>query len=474
MRSLLLVCFAWLLFHSITQAEEPAVPPPIELVLQGRAIETPILKYRLFPIESELHDGNAAPILLRLTWDNTRWMTEVAPKLSEWETRPLDAPEWKEFETLRVFPDQFYQEIKRAAHRREAHWEYPIHETQSPYQILLPDVQELRVFLKHGLAAHIRYHLTRGELDQAREGILVGLANARHLAETPFYVNQLSAIAYDDSMLNQAALLISQPDSPNLYWALSTLPEMLTDVEHAARLEGHLFEMTFPAARDLDRPRPAEEWKKMARQLVESLVEMGELEVPKVGGDLALELAIRSTVKKKARPAVTELLGIPAEKVAAMSDEEAGIRWYTHLRMSLDQHAAAIYSLPPREAWPEFRRLQVEAQSFSDATGNKHWTYITPRSVYLASGGVKRQIASLRILEAVRHYMATHAEKFPTTLNEIEGLSIPLDPLTDLPFEWQTEGQTATLKAPALPADFTEGTTGPARALEYRLRVRVR
>lgn len=469
MRSLFAMMLSCALFPSLAITAEP-VPPPIELVLEGRAIEAPALKYRMYPTEIELREGDAVPILLRLPWEQNGWMTKVAPTLHEWETRPLNAPEWATFEGGSVFPDRFYQEIKRAAFRSEAHWEYPIHETQSPHMILLPDVQGLRTFLRYGLAARIRYHLSRGELDLAREGILVGFANARHIAQTPFYINQLAAISIHRCMLDQTGELISQPASPNLYWALSTLPESLVEMEQAARLEGHTFEMTFPAVRDFDRPRSREEWKTMGRQLVEYLVESGQMEMPKVGGELGLELSIRSVVIKRARPDLTERMGIPAEKVAAMSDEEAGLRWYTHLRMSLDQKAAAIYSLPPREAWPEYRRLKAEALSFHQLTGMKHWAHISPSSVYMSAWSLKRKIASLRIIEAVRHYMVSHENRLPTTLDEIQDVSIPRDPLTDTPFEWQVDGQTATLKAPSFPKEMTEWL--PESAPEYRIRVR--
>ena len=460
-----------LFFNSLLHAEEQK---PIELILEGQAIESPVLKYKLLPAESELHDGNAVPILLRLPWEQNPWMMNVSPTLEEWSRRPLVAPEWDSFGTGAIFPERFYGEIKRAAYRREAHWEYPIQETQSPYGILLPDAQGLRVFLKYGLTARIRYHLSKGELDQAREGILIGHANARHLAQTPFYVLQLVSASIHHSMLDQTTELISQPNSPNLYWALSGLPESLLEMERSARLAGHLFEMTFPAVNDFDRPRTQEEWRKMADQLVEYLVESGELEIPKTGGEFALEVGIRSVVIKLARPDLTKRLGIPAEKVAAMSDEEVGLRWYTHLRMSLDQKAAAIHSLPPREAWPELRRLQDDVQDFSTMTGMKQWEQISPCSVYVTAWSLKRKIQSLRVIEAVRHHMATHDGQLPARLDDMQGVSIPLDPLTELPFEWQVDGQTATLKSPALPADIMEmmGSQSPASMIEYRVRVR--
>lgn len=67
---------------------------PIELVIRARAIERPALKYQLFPSEKDIKPGNAVPILLRLPWEQSQWMTSVFPKLHEWESRPLSAPEW--------------------------------------------------------------------------------------------------------------------------------------------------------------------------------------------------------------------------------------------------------------------------------------------------------------------------------------------------------------------------------------------
>src|SRR5262249_589805 len=162
--------------------------------------------------------GNAVPILLRLPWEQTPWMNTVYPTLQDWESRPLTAPEWEG--SGGVLPEHFYLEMKRAAFRRDAAWEYPIGETQTLYLILLPDIQGMRVFLGQGLSARIRYHLSRGEFEQARNGILVGLANGRHLAQTPFYINQLVALSIHRIMLDRCAELIAQPNSPNLYWAL--------------------------------------------------------------------------------------------------------------------------------------------------------------------------------------------------------------------------------------------------------------
>jgi hypothetical protein len=455
------------LFVSPLRAEESK---PIRLIIHARAIETPVLKYRLFPSEAELKRGNAVPILLRLPWEQMPWMNTVFPTLKEWESRPLGAPEWAK--SNGVLPDSFFSEMRRAAYRREATWEYPIGETPSLYFILLPDVAGLRDFLGRGLAARIRYHISRGELDEAREGILVGLANARHLAQAPFYVNQLVAITIDRAMLERTAELVSRPDSPNLYWALSTLPDSLVELGRTASFEGDLFALTFPAVSDLDRPREVAEWTTMAGQLIALLEETEELPKSTQQAEDAAARSIPRQWVKVARDELPQLLHTSAEKVTAMSDEEAAIRWYVHERLAADQRASAIVRLPPGEAWPLLARLRDDVRAMHDKAGTKGSGFFDPTSVYLSIWSLKRKIESLRIIEAIRHHMATHDGKLPARLDDIKEVSVPVDSLTGEPFEWQAEGSSAILKAPPLPAVAFEPDSSTARAnmLEYWLR----
>jgi hypothetical protein len=209
MRLLLRFLAVLFMFGVPLSADEPH---PIELTIAGRAIETPVLKYRLIPPESEMKPGNAVPILLRLPWDQRLWMTQIFPTLHEWGTRPLNAPEWAQSQG--VLPESFYIEMRRAAFRREASWEYPLGEVSTPYRIFLPDVQELSNWLGKGSSARIRYHISRGEFDKAREGIMVGIANSRHIAHTTFDINQLVAIAIHRIMLERVNVSAIQRHMP--------------------------------------------------------------------------------------------------------------------------------------------------------------------------------------------------------------------------------------------------------------------
>jgi hypothetical protein len=457
----------------------------VDLTLHPQAVASPALKYRLLPSENEIKPGNAVPILLRLPWEQNTWMTKVYPTLHEWESRPLTDPQWKD--AGGVLPAHFFSEMKRAAYRREAAWEYPLGE-QVGYTILLPDVQGLRGFLKDGLSTKIRYHLSRGEVDQAREGILVGLANGRHLSQTPFFVNQLVAMVIHRAMLDRTAELVSQPESPNLYWALSTLPDSLIELDRAADFEGTVFADTFPVANDLDTPRDAKQWKKMSQQLLELLEQLQEIpQAPKPApnadgySDLINELLQRLGAAeshrigfiKSAREELATLLKVAPEKVAAMSDDEVGVRWYVQLRLSRDQKIAAVMRLEPREAWPRLKELQAEIDSLRQKTGGKGLDFFNPTNIYASAWSLRRTVAMLRVVEAVRHYSATHNKQLPKSLADIEGLSMPFDPLTGEPFEWSVEGETATLTPPALPRDAGPLSKNVEQLLsaDYRLRM---
>ncbi|HEX7379057.1 MAG TPA: hypothetical protein VF278_18185 [Pirellulales bacterium] len=441
-------------------------PAPIELTIHPRAIETPVLKYRLFPAEAELKPGNAVPILLRMPWGYTDWMSKVFPTLNEWESRPLSAPEWAA--SNGVLTERLWSEMKRAAFRREARWEYPIGEAPSVSSILLPDVAGLRRFLQYGLSARIRYHLTRGKLDAAREGILVGLANARHLAQTPFAVNQFVALAIHQAMLERTGELISQPNSPNLYWALSTLPQSLVELDRAASLQGDLFALDFPAVNELDAPREAGDWRRMAEQLVEFLEEDVELREQRT-------IPATRYIQKWVDFARAELKTGAGQKVAAkMSDEEVAVRWYVQQRLALDQRAAALVVLSPREAWPLLHRLRKDTASFCEKAGTKEVGHFNATQLCVHAWSLKRKIASLRVIEAVRDYLAANEGRPPAKLADIRGVPVPLDPMTGEAFHWQVDGKTATLRAPSLATAVVEPdwATALANTLEYRLEIK--
>ncbi|MBW8883648.1 MAG: hypothetical protein JF612_02490, partial [Planctomycetia bacterium] len=160
MRSQLLVfCIVWLASSCLVRtgrAQAPIDPSPTELLVAPRAIEQPLLAHRLMPAEYELRDGNAAPIILRLAWEQTKYFTTVVPTFEEQLKLPLNDP--KLIEAGPMLKPHFYEELRRAAHRRTAQWEYPLGE-QNNLEIMLPDSQAARQIAGRGLSVWIRHQL---------------------------------------------------------------------------------------------------------------------------------------------------------------------------------------------------------------------------------------------------------------------------------------------------------------------------
>jgi len=474
---------AWFFFFiSPLGAEEsapanakPPGPKTIEVEITPRAIESPILKYRFLPREDELKPGNAVPILLRLPWEQRNWMEKVYPNLHLWEDVPLADPKWKDYSDI---PPRFFEEMKRAAYRRDAGWEYPIGEVPA-MTILLPDVQGLRAFLGFGLSSRAKYHLSRGELEEALELIKVGIANARHMAATPFVINQLVAAAVHRTMLDRTVDLISQPQSPNLYWGLSAIPKGILSLEKTADFEGQVLALTFPFVKDLDKNRDSREWKKLFDQQLNQLAQTMGLVVPK---EEAAKKQAFAEAERVARRQLVEIPGYSREKVGQMTMEEAVLRWYVFNHLNLDARYNAYSVLPPREAIPQLVKLNKDANEFYSHLNSKfHDFFKNPLFNYLTLNGVYRRIQIIRVIEAVRHYAATHDGKFPEKLKEITDIPVPLDPLTDKPFVWKVEAGQATLSPPDFPEEIMASLKAHAKVTlaellgtTYRLKIRTK
>ena len=65
-----------------------------------------------------------------------------------------------------------------------------------------------------------------------------------------------------------------------------------------------------------------------------------------------------------------------------------------------------------------------------------------------ATARLDRNIAVLRVLEALRIHAVSHADKLPDTLADVTDVPIPNDPVTGKPFEYQRDGDKAFLRGP--------------------------
>ena len=426
-----------------------------ELTVSPQAVERPLLKYRLMPAEHQLRDGNAAPILLRLPWDQTLYMTKVVPTFLEYLDLPLDDP--KVLDSGKVFSSRFYHELRRAAYRRTAKWEYPIGE-EPIANILLPDVQGAREIVARGLSVWIRYHIAHGKLDEAREGILVGLATSRHYGRTPFVITQLACTAWDSMMLSRLEELVSAPGCPNMYWALTALPRPLIDLRPSIELEQRFLQMSVPGLDNLDALQTEDQWTQRVQAVIRHLLWPAKDE-----GKQILKRLV-----KRARAELPGWIEGGADRVKAMSDSEAALRWLLHAHNEQSHETAALMSLEPQAAIPRLTALQKRLADFRSQLGGPATQVLgMPLKTYVTTRGIQRRIDALRVVEAIRHYAATHDSQLPESLTRIVDTPIPDDPFTGKPFRYEVIEGAAMLSAQGIEVEGKE-----IKAIRYRITLR--
>src|SRR4029078_12957841 len=102
--------------------------------------------------------------------------------------------------------------------------------------MLLPEVQQSRGFGRI-LAVRARIQIADHNYDDAVTTLQTGYALGRHVATGETIVNGLVGIAICGIMNEQVTEYVQQLGSPNLYWALSTLPTPLGDLQRARDFE---------------------------------------------------------------------------------------------------------------------------------------------------------------------------------------------------------------------------------------------
>ena len=340
------------------------LPKPIELTISGQAIEQPVLKYRLLPTEPELPPGNAATILLRLPWDETKYFAEVVPTYDKWSATPLDDPEWEK--SKGVLPSDFYFAMKRAAFRRHADWEYPIDEAVR-VSILLPDIQGARDVVFPGLVGKA-LPLARGMSSKTRANpLLVGLALARHYAATPFPVCKLVACAEAKAILSCVGEMIGLADSPNLYWALGALPRPMFDLRPMAEMDEDEYRADVEGLANLDRIRTVAEWQAISDEVLQVI----KYQARTVDKNRLLEYA------KKTRPEWSH--GLP-EGRGQMCDDEIMVR-----RLSLAAQATIRNGQCPGQS-PRAKQFRPCDSSIASSSRFTQASALTPPRTITSAG----------------------------------------------------------------------------------------
>jgi hypothetical protein len=435
-------------------AQAPGQPPPPEipvrkLTIQATPAPVPALRYRLLPELRDSTPGNAVLLYYRAfapEWGhNVRGNKDLQEKFE----KALEVPpaEVKALGLEFVRNWAALKEVDRAARRAYCDWEMVPRVREDGIGLLLPDVQSMREYARW-LAVRARLELADGHFDRAAHTLQTGLQLGRHLCDAPTLIHALVGAAVTAVMLNQVEEWVRTPGSPNLYWALSGLPQPYIDLRKPLEGERILMDYLLPGFRealaDPGRAPPAISLEDVKAKAALT----GE-------GDAASGLAVTFVVAKK-YPAAKEYLrsrGRTAEQVEALTALQAVLLYEVAIYDRLFDEVQKWWGQPYSLTLPALERADQALKDELVRAGGPGWSlagmFLPAISrVQFASARTDRRINMLRCVEAIRIFAAANG-RLPAGWANVTEVPVPFDPVTGRPFEYRrTDETTATLTAP--------------------------
>lgn len=434
------------------------------------------LSSRLLPSQDQLTKGTAAPIFLRMNWEATHRIKVLRELYFD---QKLDTPldEWDPSTIDSTFPINL-DEMSRAVFRERAGWEYPLDE-EPLYAILLPDVQESRLYV-HAMLLKARSLIKQGKTEDAERVLCLAIGLAKHVGETPFIISRLVQYAQTNNATSVIEELLQHPQAPNYYWDIASLPRPFIDVRSAIQLEGALFTKSIAELNDLESLKTREQWEALATKIfeVQSLwsASTGNTALPKPGTpEAARAQADWEALSRQRLPKIAPEL---APRLDEMCDAEVGVRyWWLRVQARTKSHLA-LALLEPQFA---IARTIADIDRLSrDADDEMRVKLASPMGANFigAAALLEQKFVMLRAIESIRDFAASHDGKLPRSLSELR-LPVPNDPVSGqaLEYEASADGMTARLAGATIeaPLGWNIMLADPAnrlvRGMRYELKI---
>jgi hypothetical protein len=408
------------------------------------AAPKPALRYVLLPELKEINPGNPIQNYMKCFMEQHKFFFdkdafERREKLLAMPLKELPARELKEYGGYAL------RQADWAARLDNPDWEFILTLKAQGIYALLPDVQQMRG-LARAIQVRFRAEVALGRFDDGVRTAQTMFAMSRHLGEHPTIIANLIGIAIANIAIGPLEEMLEQPGCPNLYWALTNLPDPLVPLNKGIDGDRMTTRMEF---RDLDdrAPMSAERLKKFIAEK-EQLLQVGDPKpgTPTVRAWMDERTKDPATVSAARRRLVE--YGIPEERLARFPAEQVILldeRRETEVRLD---EGTKTFSIPP---W------QAEALDV-------HGTVLKPPALFAdvlmpafdkanrLRWRLYQRIALVRHVEALRLHAAEHGGALPARLSDLT-VPLPEDPFTGKPFRYDVSGNTAHLRGTPPPAE---------------------
>lgn len=450
---------------SHANSNEPSV---IHLTLTPAAEPVPALKYELLPGPPERTPGNGATNYYRAFMHAQQVVDAISKDqrgmdqqdFDNWVQRSLREMPKEDMEKWVVYFRHALAEVKAAAYREQCHFELREQDLRGLETVgfLLHDFQFSRS-LGQALRVRARLEVANGKLDEALETVRQGLQLGRDTTEPNLLINGLIGIAIASLMQDELVEIIDQPGSPNLYWALASLPRPLVNVHRGMRFEMDMPERMFPFLKDAETAqRTPEEWQKLLIECMKSIPEIDGTtsRMPEWQSRLTATAGLMMLYPDAKRRLIEEgmsreeLEKMPVAQVVAIQASRAQKRLYHEVF----KWSTLPYSQQGTKAEETTKKLVAQMGGPGQITAADplflgRMLLPAVHSAMAAEIRLQTRFAAIQTIEALRMHAAAHDGQLPKALEDVTIVPVPLNPATDNLFPYEIKGGIATLTIPA-------------------------
>lgn len=420
-------------------------------------IPTPVLKHVFFnELDSNLQ-GNPIQGYLKcfMEQDNLYANRDVAlarSKFNEMSMEELKKADKTEVGDLRYYGGTSVKYARRASRMTTVDWNIITEMQENGISTLLPEVQKLRE-LANVMSLRIRGEIIAGDFPEAITDLKVMFTLAQHLGQHPTFIGSLVGIAIARMALNRVEEMLREPNAPNLYWALTSLPHPLVKQEEGLRGELSMFRVSLKKLLEPDFIWTNKEVKQ-AKEFVDMLDAMPHYDMQqrqRISIWILARMVDRPWLDQARKRLIAE--GRAKEFVDKYLDQQvAFLALYNMAEITRQEYLAQ--TMVPFHQRDEEKLKPIDVNKLPPEEAVKYVMGANLNKALQYQTALDQRIALLRGVEAVRAYAATHDGRLPKTLKET-GLPIPYDPATGQPIQYVVIGDKATVSGKVIVANTT-------------------
>jgi hypothetical protein len=279
----------------------------------------------------------------------------------------------------------------------------------------------------------------------------------RSIAQGPTVIQDLVGTAITALLLKEVESLMQIPDSPNLYWALTALPDPMIDMHTSLENEREVLFVEFPQLRNLESevltPAQASAAASDFMKKIQTLG-VGDSDVSFKG---LLPVGWVMMHYSDAKEFLADK-GYSEERIGAIPAAQAVLIYQKQEYLEMLDNMFKWFEIPYYQAQPYLQESKKRLDNHRHTKGIKVnlFTAFLPAlsRIALLQARLDRNIALLRTIEAIRMFAADHSGQLPGSLAEITAVPIPADPVTGKDFIYRRiDERNARLEAPVAPEE---------------------